>query len=182
MFLESRKVPSSLLCVYLASALQCYYAIEQWSFYFWLTVDNLALNPWPEYCLNVKWANPNKLAGSAAHHRPAFGYNCYKQTRTWVKNRSSHKQQCGTQWCLGTPGRVFVNSIATCMWATQGLAGWTSKLLWGEEQLREASPNALLHLFRSSLQCYCISKHGREKSICSSRSTASASIQRCCTS
>lgn len=147
MFLESRKVPSSLWCVHLASALQCYYAIEQWSFYFWLTVDDLALNPWPEYCLNVKRANLNKLADTTAHHSPASSHECYKQPRLWVKNRSSHKLQCGTQWCLGTPRSVFVSSMATCTSATWGLAGWTSKLLWGEEQLWEASLSALLHLF-----------------------------------
>lgn len=149
-FLESRKVPSSLLCVHLASALQCYYAIEQWSFYFWLTVDDLALNPWPEYCLNVKWANLNKLAGSTAHHSPALSHNCYKQPRLWWKTGALTSCSVAPSGARG-PRRVFANSIATCSWATWGWAGWTSKLLWGEEQLREASPNALLRFvfFRS---------------------------------
>lgn len=131
--LESREVPSSLLCVCLASALQRYYSIEQQSFYFWLTMDNLALNPWPEYCLNVKRANPNELADSASPSQPclwprllrAAAYVGEKQGLSQVVRRELGPAAwhplgaSGTP--SGTPGRVFVNSVATCMQATWGL-------------------------------------------------------------
>lgn len=110
-------------------------------------------------------SKPEQPSSSSAHQSPSFSHDWCKQPRPWVKHRSSHKLQCGAQRCRDTQG-VFVNSVATCTWATWGWAGWTSKLLCGEERLREASPNAPLHLFPTYLQWCFISKHaGKNPSV-----------------
>lgn len=149
-------------------------------------MDDLALNPWPEYCLNVKWANPNELADSASLSQPCLWPQLLRAAANTGEKQGLSQAVRGelgpAAWhplASGTPGRVFVNSVATCMRAMWGL-GWPNlQTAMGRGATGVSKPKCSRSIiFHSSLQHYRISKHGREKSICPSRSTASVSIQR----
>lgn len=153
-------------------------------------MDDLALNPWPEYCLNVKWANPNELADSASPSQPCLWPRLLRAARNTGEKQGLSQAVRGelgpAAWhplALGKPGRVFVNSTATCTRATWELGRPNLQTAMGRGATGGSKPECSRSIvFHSSLQRYQISKHGREKSICPSRSTASVSIQRRCMS
>lgn len=160
MFLESRKVPSSLLCVHLASAPQCYYTIEQWSFYFWLTVDDLALNPWPWILLKCKMSKPAQGSRLRSASQPCLWPRLLQAAKT-----VGEKQEL-SQAAVWHP-------LGGCLWTAWPCAGeprgaWLAEPpnCWGDRSnCGSQVPTLCSIFFQSTLQCYCISKHGSEKSI-----------------
>lgn len=188
--ISGKQKSTFLTGVCLASALQRYYSIEQWSFYFWLSVDNVALNPWLEYCLSVNWAKPHTLAGSTGPPQPCLWPRLLRAAASVGEkqgvSQAAWRELGPTAWhplTPGTPGMVFVNSAATCTRATWGHGRLSLQTTMGRAATAGSKSECSRYIFfQSSSECYRILKHGREKSICSSQPTASVSIQRCCMS
>lgn len=156
-------------------------------------MDDLALNPWPEYSLNVTQANPNELTGSASPSQPCL-WPPLLQAATDVGEKEGFSRRergtlslvtrrLGDAWEGVCKQRGHVHESHVGAWPAEPPKCRGESSDW-ENKGRGGTSKCSHYIFSppSSLQRYRISKHGREKSICPSWSTASVSIQRRCMS